>query len=286
MQIKYGFKKEWLQFSRTFRFGGILITAFSFAIADPLMWAFLNLMVKAIDNMEFPEVTAMLAMGNVSYDLDMVSGIIGDAGVIFSMTLVDLCASSLLVIMLILMSPAGGEQKKRATIIPSCCGLKYFNYLVPKFVLYPATVFVCTFLSALTAGGLCNALFSENHVGFGMMLLGSFLCAVYATFIITIYLSVGLCTSKPGVVTVLTYLGMSLVELILTSLDLTRFHPFALRSVATSRMFMGDFELSGELASIIVGTLLAFVIMILMFFIAYAALNAKNINNQEDKPEF
>ncbi len=286
MQIKYGFKKEWLQFSRTFRFGGILIAIFSFALADPLMYMLLNFMMNYINNMEYPQMAAVMTMSNGTNTLDMVSGMINDSGLIFSMTMADLCATSLLIIMLILMSPAGGEQKKRATIIPSCCGLKYFNYLVPKFVIYPLTVFGGTFLAVITAGGLCNMLFSENHIDFGMILLAAFLCAVYAAFITTVYLSIGLCTSKPGVVTVLVYLGASLVEIILTSLDLTKFHPFTLRSLVTSEMFVGEFELSENIASICVGTLLSIIVMALMFFMAYAVLNAKKINNQEDKPEF
>ncbi len=286
MQIRYGFKKEWLQFSRTFRLGGILIAIFSFALADPLMYMALNVMMNYMSNIDYSQMTASLGMGTGADAFEMVSGMINDSGLIFSMTMTDLCAMSLLIIMLILMSPAGGEQKKRATIIPSCCGLKYFNYLVPKFVIYPLTVFGGTFLATMTTGGLCNILFQENHVDFGMMLLAAFLCAVYAAFITTVYLSIGLCTSKPGVVTVLVYLGTSLVEIILTSLDLTKFHPFTLRALVTTEMFMGDFELSENIASICVGTLLSIIVMVLMFFMAYAVLNAKKINNQEDKPEF
>lgn len=286
MQIRYGFKKEWLQFSRTFRLGGILIAIFSFALADPLMYMALNVMMNYMSNIDYSQMTASLGMGTGADAFEMVSGMINDSGLIFSMTMTDLCAMSLLIIMLILMSPAGGEQKKRATIIPSCCGLKYFNYLVPKFVIYPLTVCGGTFLATMTAGGLCNILFQENHVDFGMMLLAAFLCAVYAAFITTVYLSIGLCTSKPGVVTVLVYLGTSLVEIILTSLDLTKFHPFTLRALVTTEMFMGDFELSENIVSICVGTLLSIIVMVLMFFMAYAVLNAKKINNQEDKPEF
>ena len=286
MQIRYGFKKEWLQFSRTFRLGGILIAIFSFALADPLMYMALNVMMNYMSNIDYSQMTASLGMGTGADAFEMVSGMINDSGLIFSMTMTDLCAMSLLIIMLILMSPTGGEQKKRATIIPSCCGLKYFNYLVPKFVIYPLTVCGGTFLATMTAGGLCNILFQENHVDFGMMLLAAFLCAVYAAFITTVYLSIGLCTSKPGVVTVLVYLGTSLVEIILTSLDLTKFHPFTLRALVTTEMFMGDFELSENIASICVGTLLSIIVMVLMFFMAYAVLNAKKINNQEDKPEF
>jgi hypothetical protein len=188
--------------------------------------------------------------------------------------------------MLILMSPSGGEQKKRETIIPSCCGLDYFSYLVPKFVLYPLTVFAVTFLSALTAGGLCDALFDSDKISGGMVVLAAFMCAVYVTFIITVYMSIGLCTSRPGIITVLVYLGSTLIELILTSLDMTKFHPFTLRALVSGEMFYEDFVLSENVASIAVGVLLSLVISAVMFALALAVLKATKINNREDKPEF
>ena len=63
MQIRYGFKKEWLQFSRTFRLGGILIAIFSFALADPLMYMALNVMMNYMSNIDYSQMTASLGMG-------------------------------------------------------------------------------------------------------------------------------------------------------------------------------------------------------------------------------
>lgn len=286
MQIKYGFKKEWLQYSRTFRFGGIIIAILSFALADPFMYTVLNVLINyASDPSMLSGVAAFGADGGVEV-ITEATAIINDAGMVFSMTMADMCATSMLIIMLILMSPAGGEQKKRATIIPSCCGLNYFSYLVPKFVLYPLTVFAVTFISSLCAGGLCNMLFEYNHIGLSMMVLAAFLCGIYTAFITAVYLSISLCTSRPGITTVLMYIGTTLVELILTSLDLTKFHPFTLRALVTSEMFMDGFDLSENIASIIVGVVLSLLVGVLMFFLSYAVLNAKKINNQEDKPEF
>ena len=37
MQIRAGLKKEWLQFTRTFRLGGVLLATLSFALAEPLL---------------------------------------------------------------------------------------------------------------------------------------------------------------------------------------------------------------------------------------------------------
>ena len=281
MQIKAGFKKEWFQFSRTFRFWGVIIGTFSFALADPLMYWAMNALLGSISDTDM--------FGSVGGAVDIENTLqmmFGNAGAIFGGTMADLCATSLLIIMLILMSPCGGEQKKRATIIPSCAGLEFFNYLLPKYVMYPATVFVCGFLSALAAGGLCNLLFTDGRQSFGIILLGAFMCAVYMAFFITVYMSIALCTSKPGFITVVMYLGVTIVQLILNSLDLTKFHPLTLRSLVIGEMFRDDFVLADNAASIIVGVVLSVVIMVMMFILTLTVLKSKKINNQEDKPEF
>lgn len=280
MQVKYGFKKEWLQFTRTFRLGGILLGILSFSIADPLMYWALDLMMK----------TVMSSMGSVGVTgadaFAEVAGIFGDASLVFSGTMAEFCSTSLLIVMLVLMSPCGGEQKKRATIIPSCAGLEFSSYLIPKYVLYPGTVFAASFIACCISGGLCNALFSSGKVEFGMILLAALMCAVFMTFYIVVYMSIGLCSSRPGVVTVLMYIGISLVQIILTSLDLTKFHPLTLRSLVTGEMFAEDFVLADNAASIAVGIALSVVIGVMMYILTLTVLKGTKINNQEDKPEF
>ncbi|MBS7370202.1 MAG: hypothetical protein KIG62_08710, partial [Oscillospiraceae bacterium] len=157
-QIKYSFKKEWLHFFRTFRFGGVIIAIFSFAISDPLMYRMMLGMMNMLGEV-MSETTLSADISAAQDAMSMVTGMFADAGMVFAMTMADICAMAVLIVTLILMSPAGGEQKKRATIIPMASGLDYYNYLVPKFVMYPSVTFVLTFLSAVIAGGLCNALF-------------------------------------------------------------------------------------------------------------------------------
>lgn len=257
MQIKAGFKKEWFQFSRTFRLWGILIATVSFSLADPLMYWAMNALLGSLTD------TDMYGSIGGAVDIENSLGMLfGNAGSVFAGTMADLCATSLLIIMLILMSPCGGEQKKRATIIPSCSGLDTFSYLIPKYVMYPGTVFVTGFLAALISGGLCNLLFTDGKVSGGMVLLAAFLCAVYMAFFTAVYMSIGLFTSRPGVVTVFMYVGVSIVQMILMSLDLTKFHPLTLRSLVIGEMFRDDFVLADNAASIIVGIVLSLVIEI------------------------
>lgn len=280
MQIKAGFKKEWLQFTRTFRLGGIILAIASFALADPLMYWAMNLLLEGIS-------TTQAAVADTgALDIGDVASVFNNAGVVFSMTMSEFCSTSTLIIMLILMSPCGGEQKKRATIIPSCTGLGTFEYLIPKYILYPVTVFAVTFVSCLLAGGICNLVFTDGTVGAGMMFLAALLCAVYLAFIIVVYMSIGLCTSRPGVVTIFMYIGVSIVQIFLNQLGLTKFHPLTLRALVTGEMFTESFALSDEIGSIAVGTVLSVVIGVMMFVLTLAVQKGTRINNQEDKPEF
>lgn len=279
MQIKAGFKKEWLQFTRTFRLGGIILAIASFALADPLMYWAMNLMLEGISSME-----ASITVG--AEEIGEMASILNDAGLIFSVTMTEFCSTSTLIFMLILMSPCGGEQKKRATIIPACTGLGTFEYLFPKYILYPAAIFVTSFFSCIIAGGLCNLIFQNGTIGTGMLLLAALLCSVYLTFIAVVYMSIGLCTSRPGVVTVFMYVGVSIIQIVLNQLGLTRFHPLTLRSLISGEMFSEDFVLAENIGSILVGIILSVVIGIMMFVLTYAVQKGTKIDNQIDKPEF
>ncbi len=283
MQIKAGFVKEWLYYSRTFRFGGTIIALVSYAFANPLLYRLILMMYSSILN--DPDMSAQLGESAVD-TFDMAQSVLSSASVVFPSALNEICVTGMLVVMILLMAAAGGEQKKRATIIPAAAGLDYFSYLVPKFVLYPGVVAALTFVCGTLSGFMCNALFPDGHIGAGTIMLASLLCAVYTAFITAVYISIGVCTSRPGVVTVLMVVGTSLVMMILMQLQLTQFQPFTLRTLCTGEMFAEDFDLAANVPSIIVGAALSVVIGVIMFFLAYAVLKAKKINNREDAPEF
>ena len=289
MQLKYSFKKEWLHFSRTFRIFGMILAIFSFAIADPLMYRALGAIMDMAASGGMDAITGAAAVGVQAGGADVlgeISSLYNDAGLIFGVTMAEFCSTSTLIIMLILMAAAGGEQKKRATVIPACSGLEHFNYLFPKFIVYPLSVFAVTFVSCICAGALCNALFTVNIVGWDMVVLAAALCSVYMAFITAVYLSIGLCTGRPGIVTVFMYIGTMLVQIILSGLDLEKFNPFTLRSLVSGGMFSDDFVLADEMMSITVGTVLAIAVSVLMFLLCLAVQKAKAINNREDRPEF
>lgn len=274
---KFGFQKEWYHFFRTFRFGGVLIALFSVAVVNPLM-------IKAMMSITDTVAQAAGSMGDVTGMEELIS-MSYTSGVVFGSALADLCNTALLVILLVLMSPFGGEQKKRATLIPSCSGLDNKYYLVPKFVLYSVIIFAACFVSGVLSGFMCNAMFPQP-VDFGEILLGSLLCAIYLTFVLNIYMALGLCTSRPGIMTIVIYFGHSLINSILISLDLSRFNPFTLYNVFAYQLYEAEFSLADEAVSIIVGIVLSAVISVLMYFLTLSVLRSKRINNAEDKPEF
>lgn len=296
-QLKYSFKKERAQFFRGFKLLGIALAIFGFALSYPLMSKLMVAFVGEMSNMETPQIgtaaiqaeTASLAEANANgAGLGNIAAIYGSALTVFSMSLISLATYSSLIIMLVMMKPAGGEQKKRAMIVPLCCGLQYKNYLIPKFVIYPLTVFAVSFLGGLTAGGLCGSLFKSDKIPAETILLASFMIGVYMAFIITVYLALGLCSSRPGVMVGVVFLGQMLMPSLLAGMGLTNYQPFALFNLisALSAPNAGDI-LSENLTNILVSSVIALAIGILLYFITLAVLNGKKVDNQqEEKPEF
>lgn len=300
-QLKYSFKKEFAQFVRTKKLLGIILAIFGFAIANPLMYKFSGMMFKQLNSNQ-QSVTATVqaseVSGPVSDNEDPLGDLLGGMGIgdmaemyskansTYSLCLVNFAMYSLIIILLVMMSVAGGEQKKRAMMVPMCSGLKFKNYLIPKFVIYPLAVFVLTFLGSLTAGGLCNSIFEEGRVDLGMVALGALLISIYLMFIVTVYLSLGICTSRPGIMAGAVFVGQMFLQSMLNSMGLGDYQPFTLLTLP-SVMFEPGYDLSSKLPSILVAIGLAVVIGVLMFFLALGVLGAKKIDNQEEeKPAF
>lgn len=281
MQIKYSFKKEWLHFLRTFRFGGMMICIFSFAAANPLLYKALYALARYMADSGLSQEAA-----SAGGDVEVLAEASANAGVVFCGTLLELCATSFLVITLLLMQPFGGEQKKRATVIPFCSGLQYKSYLIPKFVLYPSAMFVGNFLGGCAAGILCNAIFTEGTVAVGTIIFGSLIAAVYSVFALSVYMTLGLCTGRPGIMVIVVYLGQTLLQQLLMYMGLISYNPFTLYFAVSSGVILAEDFGQNDLISIIVGAVLALIIAFVMYWIALVSLKAKVINNRENKPEF
>ena len=300
MQLKYSFKKEWAHFSRTFKMWGVIIAILATAVFIPILFKGALTYAEAFalggQNMSSASIAVQVSSagfggtpGDIGIDMEEEMATYSDAGLMFSLTLTSFASYGLLAVMLLLMSAAGGEQKKRAMIVPMCSGLEYKNYLIPKFVIYPLFTFALTFLSALAAGGLCNAMFPNNKITAAGLFLSGLDISVYMVFVLCVFLSLGLCTSRAGAMVPCIFFGQMLAESLLEGIGLMRYHPFALLGYAGSGMMTdplnGSFD--AEIPSFITALALSLVICVIMYFLALGVLKAKKINNQEDiAPEF
>lgn len=288
MQIKDGLRKEWLFFTRTRRLMGVIIAVFAVAFATPLLYKFMEILLMSIKNYGSASASGILTEQDMQElsSLGGLAGFMSSASYAFSNAMLLVCDTSMLIIALLLMSACGGEQKKRSIMIPLCSGLSYKDYLLPKFILYPATTFVMTYISGVLTAFMCNAMFSQDKISTDMVFFVPFLTAVYLTFIISVYMALGLSTARPGIAVIITFVGQSLVIMILAGLKMTRFNPFSLYSLVGSMLLDADFSLEKEAASITMAVILSVVLSVVMYFIAFTVMSAKNINNREDKPQF
>lgn len=294
MQLEYSFKKEWAHFVRTGRLFGVIAAIFSFALSGPIMYKFCAMMMEMIygasdgGSMFAAAASADGGLGGMFGDIgmDRIMEVYSDAGAIFVTSIGSFAGISMLIVMLILMAAAGGEQKKRAMIVPMCSGLEYKNYLIPKFVIYPLIVFAVTLVSVPVAGALCNAMFANNKVSAEIVVLTAFMYAVYTLFLTSVYLSVGLCTSRPGVTTIIVFIGQTFIQTVFQAMGLNDYNPFTLVTLP-NYMVLEDFDIPASLPSILVGMALSVIVAVIMLFLAIGVLNAKKIDNTEDeKPEF
>lgn len=308
VQLKYSFKKEFAHFIRGFKLLGIALAIFGFALFCPVMFKTAGDILEQMNDATTPEFGTEFGMAMISTDeapiaeadpdadsedlgLGDMAAIYGSATSVFSISLVNLATYSTLVIMLIMMKPAGGEQKKRAMIVPLCCGLEYKNYLTPKFVIYPLSVFAMSFLGGLMTGGLCSSMFANDNIPAGTLALASLMIAVYIAFVITVYLAVGLCSSRPGVMVGVVFLGQMILPSLFAGMGLTDYQPFALLNLVSALSSPEHSNiLSDNTANILVSMGISIVIGILLYFVTLAVLNSKRIDNQDDqqsnRPEF
>lgn len=292
MKLRFCLKKEWAHFSRTFKIWGVIIAAFAVVIAYPLMYKFTGIVMGELVNrglsISIGEVDAGFLDG---MGFEEMAAMFSDASLMYTVAVSGMISIVMLVFMLVLCSAAGGEQKKRAMIIPLCSGLSTKHYVLAKFILYPLVCFIDVFLSSMLCGALCNALFSNNFINIGNLVISSVMTGVYVVFVICVFMSLGLCTSKPGVMTAIIYIAITIAQTVLQMISNNYgqilYNPFVLVQTVTGGSVSADFPLADYSLNIIVSIIVTIAVSALMPLLAIAVLNAKKINNRaEKKPEF
>jgi hypothetical protein len=276
IQTKAGFKKEFLAFFKTGTFTIIACVIIGLSLFSPLLLAGLGSMMDSLSNvydefgMDVSEMTDVLASSSA-------------LGVILSIETV--VGTSLIVVLLLLNKTAGGEQKKRSVIIPKSAGLRSFAYIFPKFIVYPLTVFALTFLAVLASLPLSVWLFEVNDVTAGGVLLAGVLSGVSMMFYVCCHLALGTATGKAGMSAAVLITASIILSMVFSAVDFEyMFNPFAFGALASEAVMFGVASTSFLIDNLI-SIAFALGIMVVTFFVALFAQNAKKIDNTGDEIE-
>lgn len=287
--LKVGIKKELMFFTRSFKLGGIIIAAIAFAVLSPLLMKLSGVMMSSIDTTDTDDLksgnyadlsyTENLSAEPMSFDSDLFSLFedenLAYIGVLSSFG--DLTNTLLLVFMIVTMYSAGGELKKRSMIIPLNAGLSTRLYVLPKYLVYPLAAAVIAFGGVLLSGLVTLLVFGGAYApDIADLLLTALAAAVYDAFIITLYFTLGLCTARAGIATIILYGGSAILSVLFTSFGADKFHPFALKDLAQEMLAEGERDYVNLLGSIGV-TLL---IMLLCYFVTVFVISAKKTDNR------
>jgi ABC-2 type transport system permease protein len=265
-QTKACVRKEILAFLRTKKFFIMLCVIIGWSILSPLILVGMG---------NFFDIT-----GDLYYDMGVdVTGLTGQltsyASTGVTSQLSEIAGLGMIVYFLIISSFAGGEQKKRSIIIPQSSGLGSLSYILPKFIVYPLAILILSVLGTIAASLISGWAFEVNDLVFSRVLVAGLLMGVYNMFFTCIHLTIGTGTGKPFISSAICIGTLLIVPSLFVLANMTpAFNPFTLISAATSALHGGE-----ESLDIIVGIIVAFVLMAILFFIALFAQNARKIDN-------
>ncbi len=304
--LKTGIKKELMFFTRSFKMGGIIIAAIALAIASPLLIKLSGMMINSLDNINTPDYKNEVAVSislespsskafrtekTVNMDPSDLMSVFGDEnlaplGILSAFG--DTTSTLLLIFMIVTMSGAGGELKKRSMIIPQNAGLTTKLYVLPKFLVYPLAIAIFSFVGIISAGLVTKLVFSATfELDIVKLLLIALIAAVYNAFMITLYFTLGLCTARAGIATIILYGGSAILSILFASFGADKFHPFALKNEAQNILMSGESDINNIMASgeadmvNIWGSIgVSLLIMILCYFITVFVISAKKVDNR------
>lgn len=303
--LKTGIKKELMFFTRSFKMVGIIIAAIALAAASPLMMKLSGAMISSLDSMggenynysedlegvsldisltgalSSPESTNIRPENMMSLDTDDLMSIFGEENLAplgIMSAYGDLTATLMLIFMIVTMYSAGGELKKRSMIIPQNAGLSTKLYVLPKFLVYPLAAAVFAFVGVLVSGLVTALVFSGAfELQFTDLLLAAAIAAVYDAFMVTLYFTLGLCTARAGIATIILYGGSAILSTLFASFGADKFHPFALTSEAQS-VILGEAE--PDITNILGSIGVTLLLMLLCYFITIFVISAKRVDNR------
>lgn len=294
--LKTGLKKEMMFLGRTGKLAGIIIAMLVFAFLDGLMLKATGAMMSSMSTTMQQQVDSIAENSENSEEINEIKDITNSMSTMTSMfdsmnaptilysTIADISGLGMLITLLVIKSACGGEQKKRSIIIPRCAGLTPKMYILPKFILYPLMVFVLSVIAVFIAGGMSQLLF-EGSILFENMLVAGVTLGVYLAFVMTVMLTLGISTEKPGISVIIVLVAINIIPSLLSAYRVDRFNPFALPTLVSEAVMSEN----GAFASmdmlnfwVSVGTTL--IISVILYFVTLLALNSREVRNEGNEP--
>lgn len=276
IQTKAGFLKEALSFFRTSKFIIIAVVLLGLSALSPLLITGLGDLMDSMSDI----------YDEMGMDVSGMTGMLSaESALGVSTTVSDLTTTGLIIYLLLINRAAGGEQKKRDVIIPQTAGLRSTGYLFPKYIVYPLSAFVLSVLGMFVSWGVSSVAFEINNVNATQVLIAGILVGMCMMFYVCFHITLGTATGKPGLSAAVCIVASVLLPSIFVIVGTDYlFNPFALNTMATD--IIVNLEISGELMRDIAATIaFALGLMVLSYFIALFAQNAKKIDNSGDEIE-
>ena len=265
-QIKAGFRKELLAFVRSRKFFILACVYIGLSIFNPLMLKGMGMIMDTMSD----------TYGQLGVDISIITDQLGtSASLAISSALSELSSTGLLVFLLVINSFAGGEQKKRSVIIPQISGLGSTAYILPKFIIYPLTVFVISLVGALAAAWVSALIFDINDIVVLSVVAAGAVIGVYNMLYVCLHIALGTGTGKAGMSSAICIVASYLLPNFLAVLNTTpTYNPFTLNLTASSVLY-GEEAASSILAAVAISV----VLMAFAYYIAIFVQKAKKIDN-------
>lgn len=316
MQFKACFKKEMMHYTRSFKlFGEILTMALIFLmiVGTMLLFSSMGEMSQSVIDQYGEQTTSMTEEEKAEYgmiysteQMEMSFDVLKSMktqGLVFSSFLDSVFQLFVIVSIFLMMGIAGKEQKQRAHIIPTTCGMSNTSFVLTKFLIYPISLALITFVSVFGGGLLIKLIFPKTEetgayfkqlqsltgiaptVSVTGLLMCAIMAAAFVLFIISFQFMIGVSFGAPGIAAIFT-IGFNVIAgTLLNAAELDKYQPFALSALAQNSQYY-ELQASDSVFVITMTVVITVLISVLFSLITLFALNAQKIKNQEDIPEF
>jgi hypothetical protein len=267
MQLRAGLAKEKSAFLGTKRFLALALVFLGIAIFYPLLVWGSGQLLMGIDDLGVEGMDAFGELGGIVTQHATTGAQSGTEGV---------TTVGLLVFLILINAFAGGEQKRKSIIIPQSAGLSNFNYILPKFIVFPLTAFAFTVISVFVASWFSVLLYSHNDLVLTNVLVSAVLAGVFNMLYVCLHLTLGTATGKAGMSSAICIVSAILVmPMFFAGINvLPELNPFIMNIAAIS-VAAGSWIRS----EMLIGVIIAVIIMISVFYLALFVQNAKMIDN-------